>query len=111
MFTLRVQNPFASHGVSCVKLPAAVAFPTDDRLLKRIEEARRVLPQNNMKPLWRSRDLECDESSLETDVAAPPPSDAATHATLQRFREARAELRSTLVRREELYPRRRAAVS
>lgn len=51
MFTLRVRNPFGCHGVSCVKLPAAVAFPTDDRLLKRIEESRRALPQDNMKSL------------------------------------------------------------
>jgi hypothetical protein len=43
--------------VSCVKLPAAVAFPTDGRLLQRIEESRRALPANNMKPLWKSREL------------------------------------------------------
>jgi hypothetical protein len=56
MFTLRLRDPFGSHGVSCVKLPAAVAFPTDDRLLQRIEELRRALPANNMKPLWKSRE-------------------------------------------------------
>jgi hypothetical protein len=42
--------------VSCVKLPAAVAFPTDDRLLRRIEELRRALPSDNMKPLWKIRE-------------------------------------------------------
>ena len=56
MFTLRLRDPFGCHGVSCVKLPAAVAFPTDDRLLQRIEESRRALPANNMKPLWKSRE-------------------------------------------------------
>ena|SRR5687767_11238735 len=56
MFTLRLRDPFGSSGVSCVKLPAAVAFPTDDRLLQRIEVLRRALPANNMKPLWKSRD-------------------------------------------------------
>src|SRR5262245_15957224 len=57
MFTMRFRDLFGSDGVSCVKLPAAVAFPTDDRLLQRIEESRRALPANNMKPLWRSREL------------------------------------------------------
>ena len=56
MFTLRLRDPFGSSGVSCVKLPAAVAFPTDDRLLQRIQELRRALPANNMKPLWKSRE-------------------------------------------------------
>ena len=56
MFTLRFRDPFGSHGVPCVKLPAAVAFPTDDRLLQRIEQSRRALPANNMKPLWKSRE-------------------------------------------------------
>jgi hypothetical protein len=39
-----------------VKLPAAVAFPTDDRLIKRLEESRRALPQNNMKALRKHRE-------------------------------------------------------
>lgn len=51
MFTLRVRDPFGCRGVSCVKLPAAVAFPTDDGLLRRIEASRRALPANNMKAL------------------------------------------------------------
>jgi len=57
MFSKRFWDSFGSPGVSCVKLPAAVAFPTDDRLLQRIEELRRALPPNNMKPLWKSREL------------------------------------------------------
>jgi len=56
MFTLRFRDPFGSDGVSCVKLPAAVAFPTDDRLLRRIEELRRALPANNVKALWKRRE-------------------------------------------------------
>jgi hypothetical protein len=55
MFTLRLRDPFGCQGVSCVKLPAAVAFPTDDRLLQRIEKLRSALPANNVKPLWKSR--------------------------------------------------------
>jgi len=57
MFSMRFWDSFGSPGVSCVKLPAAVAFPTDDRLLQRIKESRRALPPNNMKPLWKSREL------------------------------------------------------
>jgi hypothetical protein len=53
MFTLRVRDPFGCRGVSCVKLPAAVAFPTDDGLLRRLEASRRALPANNMKALWK----------------------------------------------------------
>lgn len=53
MFTLRVRNPFGCHGVSCVKLPAAVAFPTNDELLRRLEVSRRALPANNIKALRR----------------------------------------------------------
>jgi hypothetical protein len=41
--------------VSCVKLPASVAFPTDDGLLRRIAELRRALPKDSMKPLRNRR--------------------------------------------------------
>jgi hypothetical protein len=41
-----------------VKLPAAVAFPTDDRLLQRLEQSRRALPPNSVKALCRSRAAE-----------------------------------------------------
>ena len=59
MFTWRIRDPFGSQGVSCVKLPAAVEFPTDDRLLQRLEASRRALPPNSVKALWRARGLEC----------------------------------------------------
>jgi hypothetical protein len=75
MFTMRLRDPFGSHGVSCVKLPAAVAFPTDDRLLQRIEELRRALPANNMKPLWKSRERASGPAPSEAhavDVEAQP---------------------------------------
>jgi hypothetical protein len=60
--------------VSCVKLPAAVAFPTDDRLLQRIEELRRALPANNVKPLWKSRERASSPASetCEPDVELQP---------------------------------------
>jgi hypothetical protein len=64
MFSMRIWDSFGSRGVSCVKLPAAVAFPTDGRLLQRIEESRRALPAtNNMKPLWKSRGPGCSPVS------------------------------------------------
>lgn len=66
MFSLGVRNPFGCRGVSCVKLPAAVAFPTDDRLLKRIEELRRALPRDNMKSLRKHREtFDAVSSSLQ----------------------------------------------
>ena len=69
MFTLRFGAASGFHRVSCVKLPAAVAFPTDDRLLKRIEESRRALPANNVKPLWKSRELApVEDIELEAEL-------------------------------------------
>jgi hypothetical protein len=67
MFTWRVRDSFGL-AVSCVKLPAAVAFPTDDRLLERLAESRRALPPNSIKALWRSRAHECPRapSALRT---------------------------------------------
>lgn len=59
MFTWRIRDPFGSQTVSCVKLPATVEFPTDDRLLKRLEASRRALPPNSVKALWRARGLAC----------------------------------------------------
>jgi hypothetical protein len=96
-----------------VKLPATVAFPTDDRLLQRIEASRRALPRNNMKALWRSRadaaELRPELRTRELDLQPPPRSDDA-HASFERFQAARAELRSTLSQMEQLYPRGRVAV-
>ena len=56
MFSMRFLSTSQSRGVACVKLPAAVAFPTDGRLLQRIEESRRALPANNIKPLLKRRE-------------------------------------------------------
>jgi hypothetical protein len=53
MFSIRVRALAANGGASCIKLPAAVAFPTDARLLERIETSRRALPLNSVKPLRR----------------------------------------------------------
>ena len=72
MFTMRFRDPLGSHGVSCVKLPAAVAFPTDDRLLQRIEELRRALPANNVKPLWKCRERAVPAAPSERDVETRP---------------------------------------
>ena len=69
MFSMRFRGSFGSTGVSCVKLPAAVAFPTDGRLLQRIEESRRALPANNMKPLWKSRELAVER--VDHEIASP----------------------------------------
>jgi hypothetical protein len=70
MFSMRFRDSFGSTGVSCVKLPAAVAFPTDGRLLQRIEASRRALPANNMKPLWKSRELAVERDHRE--ILSPP---------------------------------------
>jgi hypothetical protein len=100
--------------VSCVKLPAAVAFPTDDRLLQRIEDSRRALPPNSMKPLWKSRGVElaAPQVSLRTqdgDARTKTGRDAA--AALQAFppRGARWTLPPT-VHIEDVYARSRIAV-
>lgn len=69
MFSMRFWDSFGSPGVSCIKLPAAVAFPTDGRLLQRIEESRRALPANNMKPLWKSRELAVER--VDHEIASP----------------------------------------
>ncbi|HUQ51702.1 MAG TPA: hypothetical protein VM692_05740 [Gammaproteobacteria bacterium] len=99
--------------MSCVKLPATVAFPTDDRLLQRIEASRRALPRNNMKPLWHSRDPECSELRPELRMheveLQPQPRVDASRGTFERFQAARAELRSTLSHMKQLYPRNRIA--
>ena len=53
MFNLRVRT-FSSRGTArWIRLPAAVAFPTDIRLLERIERSRKALPVNSIKPLRR----------------------------------------------------------
>ena len=110
MFTLRGRDPFGCQGVSCVKLPATVAFPTDDRLLQRIEALRRELPRNNMKALWRSRERECAELRPELQIGEVTLQPQST-PSFERFRAARAELRSTLTEVKGLYAGRGIAVS
>ena len=53
MFNVRVRE---SLGVrhTFIRLPAAVAFPPDGRLLERIETSRKALPLNSIKPVRRS---------------------------------------------------------
>lgn len=53
MFNLRVRAFSGVGGSACVRLPAAVAFPTDVKLLERIETSRKALPANSIKPLRR----------------------------------------------------------
>jgi hypothetical protein len=77
MFTLRFGAAAGFHKMSCVKLPAAVAFPTDDRLLKRIEESRRALPANNVKPLWKIRGFApVEDIALEAELRSHTDSQA-----------------------------------
>ena len=53
MFNLRVRAFSGVGGAACIRLPAAVAFPTDDKLIERIETSRKALPPNNVKSLRR----------------------------------------------------------
>ena len=111
MFTWRVRDPFGSFGVSCVKLPAAAAFPTDDRLLQRLEESRRALPPNSVKALCRRRALEsCATPSARHDgvrlkVEAEAPPDVESYAL-----RAAAWALPQKVHIEDVYARSRAAV-
>jgi hypothetical protein len=54
MFNVRVRQLLGVRGHTCIRLPAAVAFPTDGRLLERIETSRKQLPLNSIKPVRRS---------------------------------------------------------
>ena len=53
MFNLRVRAFSGVGGAAFIRLPAAVAFPTDVKLLERIETSRKALPANSIKPLIR----------------------------------------------------------
>lgn len=53
MFNLRVRAFSGVGGAAFIRLPAAVAFPTDVKLLERIETSRKALPANSIKPLRR----------------------------------------------------------
>lgn len=111
MFTLRVRNPFGCHEMSCVKLPAAVAFPTDDRLLKRIEESRRALPKDNMKSLRTHREpLNVVSACVQRvrDIDARPLSRVELARAAVDVAETRLAL-PQLVRIDELYLRSKVA--
>jgi hypothetical protein len=98
-----------------VKLPAAVAFPTDARLLQRIEASRRALPQNNIKSLRQRREpLNASSTTVQrVDDAEPRSEQSAPRLEVARpsldrpFTEARPALH--LVRVEELFLRDQAA--
>ena len=115
MFSWRGRDPFENLGGSCVKLPAAVAFPTDDRLLQRLEESRRALPPNSVKALWRSRERECSVTSCtlhaHDDGAQAKSSGDVAPPTIESFpaRDARWSLPPT-VHIEDVYARSRVAV-
>jgi hypothetical protein len=86
MFSLRGRDPFGCHGISCVKVPAAVAFPADERLLKRIEESRRALPLNNIKTLRTTRSSAAVPPAPEVCAeAAPKPKIAVVSANVERL--------------------------
>jgi len=116
MFTWRVTDPFASREVSCVKLPAAAAFPIDSQLLDRLEQSRRALPPNSVKALSRAR---ASERAQVQAQPAPRPRDAevrstrasdAAQAAVERF-PVRVESRlRQLVRIEQLYARSQVAL-
>jgi hypothetical protein len=105
MFGSNGRKPFTCRGLGCVKLPATAAFPTDDKLLQRIEEARRALPRNSMKALRRvphEGDAKWVSELLTPSAGADEELRAdAARAAIQRFRAASTE--------RELYPRGRAA--
>ena len=115
MFTWRVRDSFGGPRVSCVKLPAAVAFPTDDRLLQRLEESRRALPPNSVKALCRSRALECSATPslrpVQDDGARLKSAPDVSLATIERFPErgTRWALPPT-VHIEDVYSRSKVAV-
>jgi hypothetical protein len=53
-----------SGPVWCVRLPAAVTFPTDAKLLERIEKSRKTLPLNSVKPLRCAAPLGHDAAGI-----------------------------------------------
>jgi hypothetical protein len=116
MFTMRVRDPLGSRGVSCVKLPAAVAFPIDSQLLDRLERSRRALPPNSVKALWKTRAPEHMEAhpapqrALDLDVRSARDSDAAK-ATIERFPVPVESRLRQLVRIEQIYGRSEMALA
>ncbi len=112
MFTLRVRDPLGGR-VSCVKLPAAVAFPIDSQLLDRLEQSRRALPPNSVKALWKNRAsqrADAQPAPCQLDAARSARGTAATHAPIEQF-PVRAESRvRQLVRIEQVYARGKMAL-
>ncbi len=53
MLQLNVHAPLGRGSVSFIRLPATVIFPTNDKLLERIEKTRKTLPPNSIKALRR----------------------------------------------------------
>ncbi len=108
MFTMRVRDPLGSRGVSCVKLPAAVAFPIDSQLLDRLEQSRRALPPNSVKALWKTRAPEhtdaklAPQRALDLHARSARSSDAAK-ATIEPFPVPVESRLRQLVRIEQLY--------
>jgi hypothetical protein len=116
MFTMRVRDPLGSPGVSCVKLPAAIAFTIDSQLLDRLEQSRRALPPNSVKALWKNRASEHTEAQLAPQRAleldAPSARDAdADNATIERFATPLESRLRQLVRIEQLYVRSKLALA
>lgn len=111
MFNSNSRNPFTCRGVGCVKLPATAAFPTDDKLLQRIEEARRALPRNSVKALHRAPQAE--HADLVSELLTPGDErEAQTRTDAVRAairRAAHAELGSAFPRIEALARRGRSA--
>jgi hypothetical protein len=114
MFTLGFRDLIGCRGVSCVKLPATVAFPIDSQLLDRLERSRRALPPNSVKALWRSRAPQCTEGQsaqrpLDLDARPARESDLG-HATIERF-PVRVESRLRQVERiEQFFARSKVAL-
>lgn len=118
MFTLGVRNPLGCREVSCVKLPATVAFPIDSQLLDRLEQSRRALPPNSVKALLKSRTPQYTETQsaqrpldLELDHHGRPTRESGLgDATIERF-PVRLESRlRQLGRIEQLYARSKVAL-
>jgi hypothetical protein len=116
MFVSRVRNLFGYRVLSCVKLPAAVAFPTDERLLRRLEDLRRALPPNSVKALRTSREplrvVAASAQHLPAVHARGAPQTALEQRAAPHFQEPaeRPAAFPQLVRLDELYARGRAVL-
>jgi len=109
-----MRDPFGGPAVSCVKLPAAVAFPTDDRLLQRLEESRRALPPNSVKALWRSRALQWPATPSaprrQDDGARPKSRTGIAGAAIEKFPSRAHWTLPPTVHIEDVYARSKVAI-